>query len=99
MITFIILRLVRAHDWIFQLWACAWAVLLACMITMQTQLIFGTARRNPQTLEYTIDMYAYVAFELYQHFFFFYVACTYCMGSQTLANMSTSYTCIRHTHS
>lgn len=58
----------------------AWILLFARVIVMKTQLIFGTSRGAEQVLEYTIDMYAFVAFELYIIFLFFYLNCIGCFN-------------------
>mmetsp|Transcript_41831 Transcript_41831/g.91202 ORF Transcript_41831/g.91202 Transcript_41831/m.91202 type:complete len:273 (-) Transcript_41831:151-969(-) len=81
-IALIILRFASHSYFTFRIWTGAWASLVAAMIVMNTQLIFGTARKTPQRLEYTIDMYAYVAFELYQHYFFFYMFSLYSIGDR-----------------
>jgi len=88
----LVLRFVAHSYFAFRIWTGAWASLMAAMIVMTTQLIFGTARNNPQILEYTIDMYAYVAFELYQQFFFFYMFCIYCIGDQAHQLSSSTVT-------
>uniref|UniRef100_A0A7S1RFX5 Uncharacterized protein n=1 Tax=Alexandrium catenella TaxID=2925 RepID=A0A7S1RFX5_ALECA len=48
----------RAVDW-------AWAVFFLSFLVQHTQLIFGTARPREQSLQYTIDMYAYASYVLY----------------------------------
>lgn len=51
------------------------ATLFGFIIVYDTQLIFGSASSEKRELEYTIDMYAYAAFELYLDFvnFFLYM--------------------------
>mmetsp|Transcript_64593 Transcript_64593/g.138427 ORF Transcript_64593/g.138427 Transcript_64593/m.138427 type:complete len:294 (-) Transcript_64593:67-948(-) len=82
---FVILWFVKHSYLVFRVWNGILASLLGAVVIMTTQLIFSTARRNPQTLEYTIDMYAFAAFELYQQFFFFYTACVYCFGNHIVS--------------
>lgn len=52
----------------------SWTAVFAAFIVLETQLIFGTARETEQKLEYTVDMYAFSAFHLFQMYFSLLVA-------------------------
>merc|ERR1719453_1679024 len=50
------------------------ACLFGFLIVYDTQLIFGNAKgSNPKKCQYTIDMYAFAAFELYLDFIQFFI--------------------------
>eukprot|EP00928_Gymnodinium_smaydae_P038765 TRINITY_DN26656_c0_g2_i1.p1 TRINITY_DN26656_c0_g2~~TRINITY_DN26656_c0_g2_i1.p1 ORF type:complete len:296 (+),score=70.77 TRINITY_DN26656_c0_g2_i1:170-1057(+) len=49
------------------------AVLFGFIIVYDTQMIFGVARSRNQKMEYSIDMYAFAAFDLYLDFVNFFI--------------------------
>lgn len=51
-----------------------WLALFLSLLVHHTQLIFGTSRPNEQLMEYTIDMYALAAFNLFSLY-----ASTFCL--------------------
>lgn len=64
----------------------AGAMLFACIIVMDTQAIFGSAAQDfgggMRTFEYTVDMYAFAAFNLYLDFINFFLFMIQLLGER-----------------
>lgn len=58
------------------------ATIFGFIIVYDTQLIFGSASSESRELEYTIDMYAYAAFELYLDFINFFLYMLQALGER-----------------
>merc|ERR1712070_797419 len=72
MLMFLILSIFMHTEFIYKAIGVCGAILMSFVIIFDTQLIFGTAAMNwdnhAAKIEFTIDMYAFAAYQLYLDF-------------------------------